>query len=118
MFQQIRIVGNVGGEPITGSTGGRPFVKFSVAVNKRVTSPEGGKRDEVTWFSVIAWGALVDAVGQIQKGDQVMVVGRVRAGAYRDATGAARASIDVTALEIMLLGLAAGAHTDAPDASA
>ena len=100
MYQQITIIGNVGGDPEMRYTAdGVGVCSFSVAVNKR-----RGQEDKTTWFRISAWRQLAEVCSQyVHKGMQIMIVGEVDARAYIASDGQARASLDLTAREVKFL---------------
>jgi single-strand DNA-binding protein len=97
MFQQCMIIGNLGSDPeMRYLPDGRPVTNFSVATNRRWTNGDGSLGEEVAWFRVSCFGKLAETTNQyLEKGWQVMVVGRVKANAYSDREGVARASLDL-----------------------
>ncbi|MCS6843869.1 MAG: single-stranded DNA-binding protein [Caldilineales bacterium] len=106
MFQQLIIIGNLGSDPeLRYTQDGTPVASFSVAVNRRWTSPDGSHGEETTWFRVTAWRKLAELCNQyLRKGRQVMVIGRVSARAYTAANGEPRATLEVTADTVKFLG--------------
>ncbi len=106
MFQQCMIIGNLGQTPeMKFLPDGRPVTNFSVATNRRWTNSDGSQGEEVTWFRVSCFGKLAETTNQyLEKGRQVMVIGRVKANAYIDREGVARASLDLVAAEVKFLG--------------
>lgn len=110
MFQQLIIIGNLGGDPeLRYTANGTPVANFNVAVNRRWAKEDGSQAEETTWFRVSAWNKLAEVCNQyLRKGRQVMVVGRVSASAYKAADGQPRASLDVTANSVKFLGGARG----------
>jgi len=113
MFQKITIVGNLGNDPEMRYTpSGVPVTKFSVATNRRWTSAEGTPGEETAWFRVSAWRGLAETCNQyLSKGRQVLVEGRLapdkETGGPRVWTGndgVARASFELTALNVIFLG--------------
>ena len=116
MYQQITIIGNLGQDPeMKYLPDGRPVTNFSVATNRRWKNNDGSEGEEVTWFRVACFGKLAETTNQyLEKGRQVMVVGRVKANAYIDREGEARASLDLIAAEVKFLGNGNGQHEAAP----
>ena len=113
MYQKVTIVGNLGNDPEMRYTpSGVPVTRFSVATNRRWTSPEGESREETVWFRVSAWRGLAETCNQyLSKGRQVLVEGRMVAdketGGPRLWTGndgVARASYELNALTVRFLG--------------
>jgi single-strand DNA-binding protein len=106
MYQQITLIGNLGGDPeLRYTPGGVPVCSFSLAVNKSWTD-DNGKHDKTTWFRVTAWRKSAEIAAQyLTKGKQVLIVGEMEdARAYTDKSGEVRASLEVTAQTIKFLG--------------
>jgi single-strand DNA-binding protein len=108
MFQQLILVGHLGGDPeLRYTSDGTPVANFSVAVHRRWTKEDGSQGDETTWFRVAVWRKQAEVVNQyLKKGSQVMVVGRVSGRGYVGADGTPRASLEVTAETVRFLGSA------------
>ena len=104
-YQYTVIVGNVGRDPDMRYTpAGVPVCDFSVAVTRKWTQGDE-RREETTWFKVVCWRALAEIASQyVVKGRQVMVAGRVSVDAYIDKQGEARATLELTAQDLQLLG--------------
>lgn len=110
MYQQLTIVGNLGGDPeLRYTPQGTPVANFSVAVNETWTT-DGEKQERVTWFRVTVWRRMAEVCSQyLSKGRQVMVVGTLRSEngnprIWEDNSGNARASFEVTAQTVKFLG--------------
>jgi len=110
MFQQCIIVGNVGKDPEMRYTpDGTPVTSFTVAVNKKWTSGEGGQGEKTWWFKVSCWRKLAETTNQyLKKGRQVMVIGEIDASSWTDQEGKPRASLDLTARDVRFLGTREG----------
>jgi single-strand DNA-binding protein len=113
MYHKIIIAGNLGRDPEMRYTpDGTPVTNFSVATNRRWSSPDGTQNEETVWFRVTAWRQLAETCNQyLTKGQGVLVEGRMNAdrdtGGPRIWTGndgQARASYEVTALTVRFLG--------------
>lgn len=113
MYQKVVIVGNLGRDPEMRYTPqGTPVTNFSVATNRRWTNADGSPGEETVWFRVTAWRRLAETCNQyLNKGRQVLVEGRLRpdpeTGGPRIWTGqdgVARASFEITALNVKFLG--------------
>jgi single-strand DNA-binding protein len=103
MYQQLIIVGNVGGDPEFQYTAqGIAVCKFSVAVN-RVTGKGEQRQQKTTWFRCTVWRERAETASTIiRKGQKVMVIGEIEASAYiKD--GVARASLDMLVHEFRAL---------------
>jgi len=91
MFQQVTLIGNVGGDPeLRYTPDGKAVCKFSVAVNPR--------KDVVIWHRVTCWDSDAERAAEfLSMGKRVFVIGEAVAHAYTDKAGKLRASLDVTA---------------------
>ena len=108
MFAKVTILGNVGADPeIRYTKNGAMNLSFSVAVNKRRSAD--GTDKPPNWFKVTAWGKLaetMDRLGQdglLDKGKQVLVLGRLEANEYKDGAGKSRTSLEINADDIVVL---------------
>ena len=106
MYQKVIIVGNLGADPEMRFTpSGKPVTHFPVAVNRRWTDNNGEQHEKTTWFRVTAWGKLAETCNAyLNKGRLVMVEGEVKASAWIDQQGQARATLEITARTVKFLG--------------
>jgi single-strand DNA-binding protein len=112
MYQQLTIVGNLGGDPtMKFLPNGTPVTNFSVATNRRWTGSDGQQQEETTWFRVSAFGRLAETCNEyLSTGRQVLVVGRLRPDddggprVWEGNDGQPRASFEVTAQTVQFLG--------------
>lgn len=100
----ITIAGNLADVPEVRSTpGGRASARMRVAVNGRYQDASGAWTDGATsWHTVVAWGALAEHVGQLPKGERVVIHGRIEQRDYTTDSGERRAVWEVIADEIGL----------------
>lgn len=106
MYQQLILVGNLGGQPeLRYTPTGTAFASFSMACSQKWTTQDGEKRERTVWFRVTAWQRKAELVSQyLGKGSKVMVIGEVQeARPYTDRDGNQRASLEVTAHEVRFL---------------
>ncbi len=108
---KIILIGNLGRDPETRYTpGGTMNVSFSVATNRRWTDASGQQQERTTWFRVTGWGRMAETMdklsqsGALSKGKQVYISGPIELNEYTDHQGQSRASIEVRADELQLLG--------------
>lgn len=75
----ITIIGNLVRDPEMRFTpGGAANAKFGVAVNRKWTQKDGEKKEETSYFNVVAWGSLAENVAaSLTKGQRVIVNGRL-----------------------------------------
>lgn len=123
MYHKIIIVGNLGRDPEMRYTpDGTPVTNFSVATNRKWTTPDGSPGEETVWFRVSAWRRLAETCNQyLTKGRQVLVEGMLKpdpnTGAPRIWTrqdGTAGTSYEVTAFTVKFLG-SRGEQVEAAD---
>jgi single-strand DNA-binding protein len=117
-YQKVIIVGNLGRDPeLRYMPNGDAVASFSVATNRKWTSPDGSQGEETVWFRVSVWRRQAETAAQyLSKGRQVMVEGRLQpdkaTGGPRVWTGqdgAPRASFELIADRIVYLGSRADA---------
>jgi len=80
-YQKTTIVGNLGAKPeLRYTTEGKPVCKFSVAVNQK-----SGEQKFTTWYKVVTWNGLAeDCAKYLEKGQNVLVEGRVQVEVWAD----------------------------------
>ena len=106
MYQQITLVGNLGGDPTMQlMQDGTPVTSFSVATNRRWRTQDGTTQEETIWFSVSVWERQAETCNQyLTKGQRVLVVGEMREpSTWTDRDGNARASLEVRARTVRFL---------------
>ena len=102
-MQQLVIIGNLTGDPVTKSTkSGAKVCAFTVAVNGRKAA-DG--TENAAYFRVSAWEKLAELCQKyLAKGRKVCVVSNnITARAYTTQSGELRASLEVTAREVEFL---------------
>ena len=99
------IIGNLGSEPEMRFTpNGRPVTSFSVATNWRYTTPEGERKEETEWFTVVSWGKLAEQCNQfLTKGRLVYVEGRLRTHTWESQDGQRRSRNEIVADRVSFL---------------
>jgi len=104
-LNKVIIIGNVGGEPEMRYTpSGNPVTTFRVATNRIYTTPEGERKQETEWFSVIAWNKLAEQCNQfLNKGRLVYVEGRLRTRTWEGQDGQRHQRVEVVAGRVTFL---------------
>lgn len=99
----VTVVGNVVADPIerTTRTGG-PFTTFRVASTPRYRTSDGRFADgNTSFFGVCAFNVLAaNAAKSIQKGQPVIVHGKLRVNEWRDEKDQPRTSVEIDASHI------------------
>ena len=104
-LNKVIIVGNVGGEPEMRFTpNGKPVTSFRVATNWVSTTPDGERRQETEWFSVVAWNKLAEQCNQfLAKGRLVYAEGRLHTRNWEGQDGQPHSRIEVIANKVIFL---------------
>lgn len=95
---QCVIDGNVGKEPeLKDTKGGTPMCRFSVASTKK----QEGREPVTTWVNVLCFKEMASLVAEkVQKGDRVLVTGKLEQEQYTDKDGNARSSLTLLADDV------------------
>jgi len=105
-LNKVIIIGNVGGEPEMRFTpNGKPVTSFRVATNWISTTPDGERRQETEWFSVVAWNKLAEQCNQfLAKGRLVYAEGRLHTRSWESQDGQKRSKLSVVLEGFQFLG--------------
>jgi len=97
----VTLVGNVTKDPeLRYTTGGRGVASFGLAVNRRY-QVNGEWQEQVSFFNIVAWGDLGEnAAASINKGNRVIVTGRLEQRSYETKEGEKRNVTEVIADEL------------------
>ena len=110
-LNKVMIIGNVGSEPEMRFTpNGNPVTSFRVATNWMYTTPEGERRQETEWFTIVAWNRLAEQCNQfLTKGRLVYAEGRLRTRTWESQDGQKRFRTEVVANRVIFLDKRAAA---------
>ena len=97
----ITLVGNLTRDPeLRYTSGGRGVASFGVAVNRRY-QVNGEWQEQTSFFNVVAWGTLGEnAAGSLNKGNRILVYGRLEQRTWETQEGEKRSVVEVVADEI------------------
>ena len=85
------------------TSGGMAVCKFAIAVNRRKKNGDQWV-DEASFFDVVAWGKIGEALNQyLVKGKQVAVEGELHQNRWEQ-DGQSRSKVEINADNIQLLG--------------
>ena len=109
-LNKVMVIGKVGTDPeMRYTANGRAVTSFRVAANRSYTTPDGERREETEWFSVVAWQKLAEQCSQyLQKGRRVYVEGRLQTRSWDTPDGQRRFRTEVIADRVIFLDRAAG----------
>jgi single-strand DNA-binding protein len=99
----ITIAGNITRVPeLTFLNNGQASVKLGVAVNRRWLDKQTQEWEErVSFFDVVAYGTLAENVANtLDKGNRVVVSGRLEQRSWEDDNGQKRSAVEINADEI------------------
>jgi single-strand DNA-binding protein len=110
-LNKVMIIGNVGNDPEMRFTpNGNPVTSFRVATNRIYTTPEGERKQETDWFTVVAWNKLAEQCNQfLSKGRLVYVEGRMHNRSWEGQDGQKRFRTEVVANRVTFLDRQASA---------
>ncbi len=110
-LNKVMIIGNLGSEPEMRFTpNGNPVTSFRVATNRVYTTPEGERREETEWFTVVAWSKLAEQCNQfLTKGRLVYAEGRLRTHTWESQDGQKRSRTEIIANRVTFLDRQAAA---------
>jgi single-strand DNA-binding protein len=109
-LNRVMIIGRLGTDPeMRYTANGNAVTSFRVATNFVSTTPDGERREETEWFSVVAWRNLAEQCSQyLQKGRRVYVEGRLRTRSWEAPDGQRRFRTEVIANRVLFLDRATG----------
>jgi single-strand DNA-binding protein len=115
-LNKVMIIGNVGTEPEMRFTpNGNPVTSFRVATNRVYTTPDGERKQETEWFTVVAWNRLAENCNQyLTKGQRVYAEGRLHTRTWEGQDGQPRSRSEIVANRVLFLdrqATSAGAGT-------
>ena len=113
-LNKVMLIGNVGSDPEMRFTpNGNPVTSFRMATNRVYTTPEGEKRQETDWFSIVTWNKLAEQCNQfLTKGKLVYVEGRLHNRSWEGADGQKHYRTEVIANRVTFLDRQAAAAAE------
>ena len=102
MNSTITVVGNLTRAPELRTTAkGTLVANLGVAVNRRWRDGEGEQQETTSFFNVVAWGSLAEnCANSLQRGDLVVVHGRLEQRSWANEAGDKRSTVEVVADEV------------------
>lgn len=104
-LNKVMVIGNLGADPEMRYTAdGTALTSFRVAASRNYSGPDGERKEETEWFSVVAWRKLAEQCSQfLQKGRRVYVEGRLRTRSWDTPEGQRRYRTEVVAERVLFL---------------
>ena len=110
-LNKVMLIGNLGADPeMRYTANGNAVTTFNVAVNRNFTGPDGERKEETEWFTVVTWNKLAETVSQfLQKGRRAYVEGRLQTRSWEGQDGQRRYKTEVVANTVLFLDRAQAA---------
>ncbi|RYY14821.1 MAG: single-stranded DNA-binding protein [Chitinophagaceae bacterium] len=102
---KVQLIGNLGMNPeVRVIDGGRKLAKFSMAIHENYKNAKGEWVKQTQWHNIVAWGKAADLVeAKLQKGNEVMIEGKLVHREYTDKEGVKRHFTEVQMIELLLM---------------
>ena len=112
-LNKVMIIGNVGTDPEMRYTpNGAPVTSFRIATSRFYNAPDGERKQETEWFTVVTWNKLAETVNQyLTKGKRVYVEGRLRTHSWDGQDGVKHYRTEIVANTVLFLDRATPAST-------
>jgi single-strand DNA-binding protein len=112
-LNKVFVIGNLTRDPeLRYIPSGQPVTSFTIAVNRKYSDPNGGKKEETTFLRVVAWAKLAEICNQyLQKGSSVFVEGRLQSRSWQAQDGSKRNTLEIIAQSVQFLSRASGGRS-------
>ena len=104
-LNKVMLIGNVGTDPeMRYTANGNAVTTFRIACNRNYSGPDGERKEETEWFSVVTWNKLAETCSQfLQKGRRAYVEGRLQTRSWEGPDGQRRYRTEVIANTVLFL---------------
>ena len=104
-LNKMLVIGNVGTDPeLRYTPNGNPVTTFRLATSRSNNAPDGERKQETEWFTVVAWNALAAQCNQyLAKGRRAYVEGRLKSSTWQGEDGQSRFRNEIVASRIIFL---------------
>ena len=102
---KVQLIGNLGNAPeIKSIESGKKMARFCIATNENYRNLKGEKVTETTWHNLVAWGKVAELAEKfLQKGNEVVIEGKLINRSYTDKDGIKKYISEVQVNELLLL---------------
>ncbi|PWL32527.1 MAG: single-stranded DNA-binding protein [Fluviicola sp. XM-24bin1] len=103
---KVSLIGRLGAQPeLVTFESGRTLARFSIATNEGYKDKSGKWQEQTQWHNIVAWGNTASLVGKIlNKGQEVIVQGRLVNKSYETKSGEKRFSTEIEMNEFLAIG--------------
>jgi single-strand DNA-binding protein len=104
-LNKVMLIGNVGTDPeMRYTANGSPVTTFRLACSRNYNTPDGERREDTEWFTIVSWNKLAETVSQfLQKGRRAYVEGRLQTRSWDGPDGQKRYRTEVIAGQVLFL---------------
>lgn len=101
----VQLIGNLGRDvEVMTFDSGTKKATFTLATSEFFTNKEGEKTQDTQWHNIVAWGKTADLMSTLlEKGNQVLVKGKIVNRSYEDKEGNKRYISEIVASEFLKL---------------
>jgi single-strand DNA-binding protein len=119
-LNKVMLIGNLGTDPeMRYTANGNAVTTFRVASSRNYTGPDGERKEETEWFTVVTWNKLAETCSQfLQKGRRAYVEGRLQTRSWEGPDGQRRYRTEVIANTVLFLDRAQAAPLPEEDPAA
>ena len=114
-LNKVIVIGNLGTDPeMRFIPAGNPVTSFRIAsTNRAYTTPEGERKEDTEWFTVVAWDRLAEQCNQyLTKGRRAYVEGRLRSRQWEGQDGKQRFVNEIVANRVLFLDRQSDGQSD------
>ena len=110
-LNKVMLIGNLGTDPeMRYTANGNAVTTFRVASTRTFSGPDGERKEETEWFTVVTWNKLAETCSQyLQKGRRAYVEGRLQTRSWEGQDGQRRYRTEVIANTVLFLDRAQAA---------
>lgn len=102
---KVSLIGRLGAQPeAVKLESGTSLTRFSLAVTESYKDKDGNWKDDTSWHTINAWGKTAEIANKIlNKGQEIMVEGKIVNSSYETKTGEKRYTTSIFANEFLIL---------------
>ena len=107
-INMVFISGNLTHDPeLRYTPSGQAVTNFSIANNRRYTTPSGERKEETNFLRIVAWARQAEVCSEyLKKGSPVLVEGRLIQRSWQTPEGQKKSTVEIRALRIHFLSAA------------
>ena len=104
-LNEVTLLGNLGKRPELGVfPDGTPVLRISIATTERYTSKKGNIEENTIWHPVQITGRPAEVIAQYaDKGDKLLIKGKLKKNNYTDSQGVVHAGYTVIADKVLMV---------------